>query len=116
MDIRIAKVFWKMFMEHRYMIYGVVFFVALIEILNKAPYINLLILPNNIFIYSVGSIMVLGKLQAERIIYVSIGAFILQLALLLLQRQGVAIQIANGTYFSLVIAVILFIVHYKDYT
>ena len=60
--------------------------------------------------------MVLGKLQAERIIYVSIGAFILQLALLLLQRQGVAIQIANGTYFSLVIAVILFIVHYKDYT
>lgn len=115
LDIHIVKGLWKMFMKRRYVIYTAVFFFVLVHLLNKVPYINLLILPNNIFIYSFIGIMILGTGRADRIMYISLCTFVLQAIFVLLQKPGIADQLANGAYIAIVIAVILFIRNFKKY-
>ena len=114
-DLKVARIIWELFMSHRYKVYAWGFFIILIQILNKTPYLNLLILPSNIIIYTFVIIMALGKFDGERIIKISIVTFLVQLALLLVHRDEIAMQVANGTYGSLVCGCLLLLYNYKKY-
>jgi len=115
-DLKIARIIWDLFMRHRYKIYAWGLFIILMQILKRIPYVNLLILPNNIFIYTFVVIMALGKFDGERIIKISIASFIIQLILLVTHRDDMAMQVANGTYGSLVGGCLLLLFNYKRYS